>query len=419
MKLIKIYTCLSITLFLFTAFQFDSTYWGFFVHRRINRLAVFTLPTDLIPFYKKHIEYVTSHATDPDMRRYVIPIEGPKHFIDLDTWKEEELPRKFTAVRKKFVNLQVINSSRDTLSLFGNNLYQLDDWNVVLKGDHLSTFLGRDSILLLKEDFDSFFNKHIYHPQYVKEWELNCDSIQIFFLDHGFELDCSKVYAIDSFVEHGVLPYNLIRMQYALRDAMIEKNLQKILRASADIGHYIGDAHVPLHTTSNYNGQKTNQLGIHAFWETRLPELFADEDYDYFVGQATYISNIEDHYWSIVEKSHSLVEEVLTIEKQLSLSFPEDQQDCFVERGAGYLQKMPCEAYATLYHEALNGQVESRLREAIKSVGDAWYTAWVDAGEPDLYKIFEENNLKEDLKEKEALEKAVQTKPIIGREHKY
>ena len=37
------------------------------------------------------------------------------------------------------------------------------------------------------------------------------------------------------------------------------KRLEKILKYSAELGHYIGDAHVPLHTTENYNGQLTNR----------------------------------------------------------------------------------------------------------------------------------------------------------------
>jgi hypothetical protein len=53
------------------------------------------------------------------------------------------------------------------------------------------------------------------------------------------------------------------------------KNQTKILRYSAEIGHYIADAHVPLHTCTNHNGQLTNQIGIHSFWESRIPELLA------------------------------------------------------------------------------------------------------------------------------------------------
>ena len=37
-------------------------------------------------FYRKHIEYVTEHAVDPDKRRYAIKGEDIKHYIDIDHW---------------------------------------------------------------------------------------------------------------------------------------------------------------------------------------------------------------------------------------------------------------------------------------------------------------------------------------------
>jgi hypothetical protein len=58
--------------------------WGFFAHHRINRLAVFTLPKSMAGFYKSNIDYLTEHAVDPDKRRYVDSLEGPRHFMDAD-----------------------------------------------------------------------------------------------------------------------------------------------------------------------------------------------------------------------------------------------------------------------------------------------------------------------------------------------
>ena len=417
MKSIKICTGLLLTLLCLTAFIEDKTDWGFFAHRRINRLAVFTLHSDIIGFYKKHIEYLTAHATDPDMRRYVVPIEGQKHFIDLDRWEGESLPTTFREVRRYFAEIVIIDSNQDTLQIFGKNVPPKRSYNISLKGKHFPHFFNRDSVVLLATDYNAFFYDHIYNPQYFEKWKLNCDSIQAFFAFHGFELDCKKAYALDTFVEHGVLPYNLIRLQTSLTNAMVEENLDKILRISADMGHYIGDAHVPLHTTSNYNGQQTDQLGIHAFWETRLPEMFADETYDFLVGQSEYIYDIPQHYWRIVMESNALVEDVLSIEKALSLTYPEDQQDCFVERGEGYTQKMACDEYAQLYHEKLNGQVEDRFRAAIKAVGDAWYTAWVDAGQPDLQTIFDNRKIKEEMEAEKKLRDAVLSNKILGRAH--
>ena len=80
-------------------------------------------------------------------------------------------------------------------------------------------------------------------------------------------------------------------------------------------------------------------------------------------------------------------------------------------------KKMACEEYAKLYHEKLNGQVESRFRAAIKAVGNAWYTAWVDAGQPDLLAIFDNQKLKQVAEEQQLLKEATRNNKIFGREH--
>src|SRR5690606_36611644 len=118
--------------------------------------------------------------------------------------------------------------------------------------------------------------------------------------------------------------------------------------------------HVPLHTTKNYNGQLTGQLSIHAFWESRIPELFADAQYDYFVGKAQYIENPDEFFWNIVLSSNALVDSVLLIEKDLSKSFAEDQQFCFDLRGDITIRTQ-CRAYAEAYHNRMKGMLESRM----------------------------------------------------------
>ena len=45
---------------------------------------------------------------------------------------------------------------------------------------------------------------------------------------------------------------------------------------SATLGHYMGDAHVPFHAVLNYDGQLTNQHGIHARFEAMLFERYRD-----------------------------------------------------------------------------------------------------------------------------------------------
>jgi hypothetical protein len=268
--------------------------WGFYSHQKINRLAVFTLPTAMSPFYKKNIAYLTEAATHPDNRRYAVPDEAPRHFIDMDVY-----------------------------------------------GDSAKFIL----------------------PKY---WR-----------------DAVEKYGEDSLKKHGIVPWHIVRMFNQLKDAFLISDPQAILRCSAELGHYVADANVPLHATRNYNGQLTGQNGIHALWESRLPELFFDR-YDFFVGKAEYIADPQAAAWAAVYRSSSLVDSVLTEERLLTDASPIKFN--YESKGKQTI-KVYSVPFSKSYHVRLDGMVERRLRSSIKMVGDLWYTAWVDAGQPDLKKL--------------------------------
>ena len=290
--------------------------WGFFGHKRINRIATFTLPPEMFGFYKEHIEYITEHAVDPDKRRYAVKGEAECHFIDIDHYVVEGqspfavVPRGWYKAVEKF--------TEDTL--------------------------------------------HAY----------------------------------------GIVPWHIQVMKQRLQKAFEAKNVDLILKYSADIGHYIADAHVPLHTTENYNGQMTGQKGIHGLWESRLVEINA-EDYDYFIGKGAYIKNPLDFTWEAVQQSHYALDSVLRFEKELTAQFPPDKKYSYEQRGNVTVQTYSYE-FSQAYHKMLDGMVERRLRAAILAVGSFWYTAWVDAGQPDLTKLQNVPPSPELLKELEELD---------------
>jgi len=186
----------------------------------------------------------------------------------------------------------------------------------------------------------------------------------------------------DTLRAYGILPWHLWKMQFDLTVAFRDKRIDRVLRLSAELGHYLGDAHVPLHTTENYNGQLTNQHGIHAFWESRVPELFFNE-WDLLTGPAEYLPNPDKTAWEIVKESHHGLDSVLTFERELTLRFPEDRKYSFDERGQ-VIQKLYSREFSRAYMEMLNGQQERRMRAAIHRVASFWYTAWVNAGRPEL-----------------------------------
>lgn len=270
--------------------------WGFFGHKRINKMAVFTLPSELIGFYKKHIVYIEQHAVDPDKRRYAVEGEAPRHYIDIEHYGASP--------------------------------------------------------------FDS--------------------------IPHTWNRAVQK-YSEDSLNAFGIVPWHIVKVLHYLEYAFKTNNVEQILHYSADLGHYVADAHVPLHTTVNYNGKLTNQKGIHGFWESRIPELKADS-YDYWVGRAQYIEKPTDLVWKIIEESHMAVDSVLGFERQLSARFEADKKYSFQKRGRSTVKVYSLE-YTNEYNDMLDGMVERRMRQAIHITGSLWYTAWVNAGKPVLSNV--------------------------------
>jgi hypothetical protein len=220
-------------------------------------------------------------------------------------------------------------------------------------------------------------------------------------------------YSAATLNKHGTVPWSIQRNYYRLVQAFKDLDSIKILKYSADLGHYIADAHVPLHMTSNYNGQLTNQVGIHAFWESRLPELFAD-NYNFFTGKAIYIDDPLKTAWNICRNAYNCLDSVLLMERKLK-DFRTDQKYAFYKKNNKIIQNYS-KPYALAYHQLLNGMVEKQMRASVLAVGSYWFSAWVDAGQPNL-KGMVKRELSEEEKMKEKLEEYhFQNGKILGRE---
>ncbi|MDO9375391.1 MAG: zinc dependent phospholipase C family protein [Ferruginibacter sp.] len=223
-------------------------------------------------------------------------------------------------------------------------------------------------------------------------------------------------YGEDSLNLFGIVPWHLQRMLFRLTTAFKEKNFSRILKTSAEIGHYVADSHVPLHANSNHNGQYTNQRGIHGFWESRVPELLAEKEFDFFIGKANYISNPSAYIWARVLESALAADSVLTIERSLTNSFPADKKYAFEARN-GTLVRQYSTAFTIAFNQQLNGMVERRMRLSIASTASFWYTAWVNAGQPDLKELADQTFSETELKEFEVLNQTWKsTAKMIGKE---
>lgn len=237
-------------------------------------------------------------------------------------------------------------------------------------------------------------------PRHFIDWDVYTPAQK----DSLFRLPWAQAVAFmteDTLQAYGIVPWHVVFMKFQLTRAFAAKNTREIIRLSAEIGHYIGDANVPLHTTQNYNGQLSGQTGIHGFWESRLPELFATK-YSRWVGPARYLEKPDSVIWTAVQLAHIALDSVLLFEKQLTNQLGKHRKFEVTERNRQTIRTYS-EFFSTAYHRALTGQVERHFKRAIRMTGDFWYTAWVDAGQPDLSTLMpfqpdpssEQNQLKE------------------------
>jgi hypothetical protein len=263
------------------------------------------------------------------------------------------------------------------------------------KINRIAVFTLPPSMFTFYKEHLEFLTEHAVDPdkrRYAIEGEAQChyididhyytDSINVFQFIPRHWNDAVTKFTEDTLQKYGIVPWHIQRMKYRLQKAFEENNLDLILKYSAEIGHYIADAHVPLHTTENYNGQLTGQKGIHGLWESRIVELNA-ENYDYFVGKSQYIPNIIDCAWNSIIESHAALDSVFKLEKQVTKDFPVDKKYSFETRGSITSQVYSFE-FCQEYNNRMNGMVERRMRKAILTVGSIWYSAWVDAGQPNL-----------------------------------
>lgn len=301
--------------------------WGFFGHERINRIAVFSLPPEMLVFFKPHLAYIVRHSTTPDKRRYMVAGEGPRHYIDIDHYGAPPFPA-------------LPRSWREAVARYGE----------------------------------------------------------------------------DTLSRHGILPWHLERMQYRLTEAFRKGNGLQVLRTAAELGHYIADAYVPLHTNSNHNGQLSGQHGIHGLWESRIPELFADSRFDFWTGRAAYIPDCNSFFWTAVLESASASWQVLEKERMLAKNYPASGKYSWELRN-GKLVRQYSTGYTTAYQDLLGDMVESRMRGAIAAVAASWYTAWADAGQPPLAHLAALTFPELEAKEDQRLDSIATAGSIIGRGH--
>jgi hypothetical protein len=164
----------------------------------------------------------------------------------------------------------------------------------------------------------------------------------------------------------GVLPWQIGEFSLRLTKAIKAADWEDVKLDAAALGHYLADAHDPLHTTQNFDGQMTLQTGLSARFDIHLIDRYSK----LFIMHPESAEKIDDpteYAFQTCLASNVWVDLILWSDLRARAGLP-DYNDEYYDRF--YDQVGP-----TTVHE---------INAAAHDVGSYWYTAWLNAGRPQL-----------------------------------
>jgi hypothetical protein len=174
-----------------------------------------------------------------------------------------------------------------------------------------------------------------------------------------------KRYGAEFVLKNGTLPWRTEEVYTQLVEAFTLKagySRDNIKFFSSVIGHYVSDAHVPLHAALNYDGQLTGQWGIHSRFESELFERYRSK-LAIKPGPLFKIANAREFAFDT-----------------LTTSFPYVQQILDADKTAVQGRDVYDEQYFTIFFSKVQPIVEKRLSDAITATASIIMAAWIEAG---------------------------------------
>lgn len=178
-----------------------------------------------------------------------------------------------------------------------------------------------------------------------------------------------ELYGSATLEQAGMLPWRVAEVHAELTAAMKRNDWPAALRLAGWLSHYVSDACQPLHTTVNFDGQKSGSRGIHAAFETEmidgnrihyrqiasLPEGFRPEP----------IADPAGKIIEVILEAHKSVAGLLKADRDAVLAMRRSRADYWKE-----LEKRA-------------GPIAGRqMALATRLTASYWHSAWVAAGRP-------------------------------------
>jgi len=180
-----------------------------------------------------------------------------------------------------------------------------------------------------------------------------------------------------NFVENeGILPWATKNMYDSLKLAFMQHNWHAVILHASDLGHYVGDGHMPLHITKNYNGQYTNQTGVHSRYESYMINNFVNNLNTYAGDTVHFVNNVQKYIFDYLYINYTYIDSVL-------------YSDNYAQTIAG--NDNTTQYYQALFDKSKNFTI-TLWHNASHALAELIYSAWVDAGSPPFSEHISEFN---------------------------
>lgn len=241
--------------------------------------------------------------------------------------------------------------------------------NVFLSYNPMQTYFSNWAAILQAHGGDADDRKSWDNTEAPKHY------INIDLYDEFLEYDIIPQNLNDAISKHsyyfvydaGILPWATLAAYDSVKNCFKRKDFDKAVLFAADMGHYVADGHMPLHLTSNYNGQYTGNSGIHSTYESSMISMYLNQ-ITYSGDSVKIIPNINQYVFDYIYYNFNYVVTILEADD--------------------YAKTKATSSSSTTYKHALwekTGTLTIDLfKNASHALSELIYNAWLEAGSPTL-----------------------------------
>ncbi len=271
------------------------------------------------------------------------------------------------------VSLPLILIALALLSLgWGSVGHRIISGNIVLSWPSALDFLTNWPALLADHASDADIRKN-QDPNEAPKHYIDIDNYNEFITTGRITQNFDSIVVQHGYtfvIDQGILPWAILTTYDSLKSCFARKGWNKAMLFAADLGHYVADAHMPLHITVNYNGQLTNQYGIHSRYESQMIGRYSTQIV-YAGNPVDTFNNASDYVFNFIYYNYQYVDSVLLADTYAK-SFSSGQYN------DTYYQKLW--EYSSGFTIYLFGSASHILTTMI-------HQAWLDAGSPTITNV--------------------------------